>query len=153
MTHSFTGLRIRHAPRKQVVEPFRGVSPLVSPLVAVSRRNEGIDLTHNPEFTTCEFYQAYADYKDLLDMTETMVSQMVLELKGSYKIQYHPEGPEKPAIEIDFTPPWRRISMVRWLLALAANAHLHVIVEKMVGLAAGRGMAQSGPNSYGIPAG
>ncbi|GLC33824.1 Lysine--tRNA ligase [Pleodorina starrii] len=78
-------------------------------------RNEGIDLTHNPEFTTCEFYQAYADYKDLLDMTETMVSQMVLELKGSYKIQYHPEGPEKPAIEIDFTPPWRRISMVSGL--------------------------------------
>ena len=69
-------------------------------------------MTHNPEFTTCEFYQAYADYKDLLDMTEAMISQMVLEIKGSYKIQYHAEGPEKPALEIDFTPPWRRISMV-----------------------------------------
>eukprot|EP00955_Chlamydomonas_euryale_P004986 53054-Chlamydomonas_euryale.AAC.2 len=44
-------------------------------------RNEGIDMTHNPEFTTCEFYQAYADYYDLLDMTEALVSQMVLELK------------------------------------------------------------------------
>lgn len=69
-------------------------------------------MTHNPEFTTCEFYQAYADYKDLLDMTEAMISQMVYEVKGSHKIQYHPEGLEKPAIEIDFTPPWRRISMV-----------------------------------------
>ncbi|PNH09083.1 Lysine--tRNA ligase [Tetrabaena socialis] len=78
-------------------------------------RNEGIDLTHNPEFTTCEFYQAYADYKDLLDTTETMISEMVKEIKGSYKISYHPEGQDKPAIEIDFTPPWRRISMVSGL--------------------------------------
>ena len=37
-------------------------------------RNEGIDLTHNPEFTTCEFYMAYADYQDLIHITEAMVS-------------------------------------------------------------------------------
>lgn len=37
-------------------------------------RNEGIDLTHNPEFTTCEFYMAYADYNDLVSITENMVS-------------------------------------------------------------------------------
>lgn len=39
-------------------------------------RNEGIDLTHNPEFTTCEFYMAYADYSDLVELTEQMVSGM-----------------------------------------------------------------------------
>lgn len=55
-------------------------------------RNEGIDMTHNPEFTTCEFYQAYADYHDLVDMTEKMVAQMVFEIKGTYKIQYHAGG-------------------------------------------------------------
>lgn len=37
-------------------------------------RNEGIDMTHNPEFTTCEFYMAYADYHDLMEITEKMVS-------------------------------------------------------------------------------
>lgn len=37
-------------------------------------RNEGIDLTHNPEFTTCEFYMAYADYHDLIHLTESMIS-------------------------------------------------------------------------------
>jgi lysyl-tRNA synthetase class 2 len=80
-------------------------------------RNEGIDLTHNPEFTTCEAYWAYTDYNDMMDFTEQMLSSMVLSLKGSYKIQYHGNGHDQPPIEIDFTPPWRRISMVSELEA------------------------------------
>jgi len=75
-------------------------------------RNEGIDLTHNPEFTTCEFYMAYADYHDLMAMTEEMLSGMVKAIHGSYKIPYHPNGPDHPAVEVDFTPPFRRISLL-----------------------------------------
>lgn len=78
-------------------------------------RNEGIDLTHNPEFTTCEFYWAYADVYDVMDLTEVMISELVKEVTGGYEIKYHPEGPEGPELTLDFARPWRRIDMIPYL--------------------------------------
>lgn len=63
--------------------------------------------------------QAYADYNDLMALTEEMVSGMVKAVCGSYVITYHPDGPERPetAKTVDFTPPFRRISMIAGLEA------------------------------------
>ncbi|KAG5126318.1 hypothetical protein JHK82_027153 [Glycine max] len=99
-------------------------------------RNEGIDLTHNPEFTTCEFYMAYKDYNDLMDITEQMLSGMVKELtKGSYKIKYHADGIDKEPIEIDFSPPFRRIDMIDEL-------------EKVAGLSIPKDLSSEEANQY-----
>lgn len=78
-------------------------------------RNESIDQTHNPEFTTCEFYMAYADMYDLMDITESMVSGLVKAVTGSYKVTYHPDGKDDPngrTFEIDFSTPWKRFELI-----------------------------------------
>jgi len=72
-------------------------------------RNEGMDMTHNPEFTICEFYWAYQDFNDLMAITEELFSGMVLAVCGSYEITVTVGG--KP-VKVNFKPPFKRLSMV-----------------------------------------
>lgn len=67
-------------------------------------RNEGISIKHNPEFTMLEFYQAYTTYEQLMELTEELFGFVSETINGSMKVAY--EG-----TEIDFTPPWRRITL------------------------------------------
>ncbi|MFA5405344.1 MAG: lysine--tRNA ligase [Ignavibacteria bacterium] len=67
-------------------------------------RNEGIDRTHNPEFTQVEWYQAYGDYNDSMNLFEEVVEQACLAVHGKTKIEYQ-------GVELDFKRPWKRLKM------------------------------------------
>ncbi len=67
-------------------------------------RNEGMSIKHNPEYTAMELYKAYADYNDMMDVTEGLIAYMAKKALGTTKINYQ-------GTEIDLTPPWKRVSM------------------------------------------
>lgn len=75
-------------------------------------RNEGLSTRHNPEFTMLEFYQSYATYNDLMDLTEEMISWIAAEVTGSMQVMYQGE-------EIDLSPPWKRYTMDEALIKVA----------------------------------
>ncbi|MCG9891228.1 MAG: lysine--tRNA ligase [Thermosynechococcaceae cyanobacterium MS004] len=77
-------------------------------------RNEGISTRHNPEFTSIEVYQAYADYHDMMALTETLITQAAQTVLGTLQLTYQGEA-------IDLTPPWRRVTM-------------HELVQEVTGL-------------------
>jgi lysyl-tRNA synthetase class 2 len=77
-------------------------------------RNEGISTRHNPEFTSIEVYQAYADYNDMMALTEAMIVTVAKEVLGTLQFTYQGQ-------EVDLTPPWKRVTM-------------HELVEQATGL-------------------
>ena len=68
-------------------------------------RNEGMDIRHNPEFTSIELYAAYEDYNDMMDITEEIFSKVAMKVLGTTKITYQ-------GVDIDLTPSWKRITMI-----------------------------------------
>jgi len=74
-------------------------------------RNEGLSTRHNPEFTMLEFYQAYATYHDLMDLTEEMISWLAHEVTGSMDIAYQ-------GLAVNLAPPWQRLTMEESLVQI-----------------------------------
>ncbi len=111
-----------------------------------SFRNEGLSTRHNPEFTMLEFYQAYATYNDLMDLTEEMLSWLTEEVNGSMEVTYQGQV-------VDLSPPWKRYTIDEALIEVGGiepsilddpEALLKLAKEKGIGLAplAGPGKAK-----------
>lgn len=103
-------------------------------------RNEGISTRHNPEFTMLEFYQAYATYEDLMDLTEEMISSLVQEIHGTKKIKYQGQ-------ELDFTPPWQRIT-VKDAIKKYSKAGEAIFSDKAAALGFSKTLGLSIPEGY-----
>jgi lysyl-tRNA synthetase class II len=114
-------------------------------------RNEGIDSTHNPEFTSLEFYQAYADYRDLIPMTEDLLKALCIELYGSehvlipqFDIEHKvitkgadpDEQPEQKMLELDFRGTFSKFDVMSELqidpLLLGDLQELKVVLDREI---------------------
>lgn len=108
-----------------------------------SFRNEGLSTRHNPEFTMLEFYQAYADYEDLITLTEDLLSKIVIEICGSNEIQYQGKN-------YVFSKPFRRMTMLEAILKFNSDFTEHDLnnLEKLKEIA--KNLKIPLEDSYGI---
>lgn len=106
-------------------------------------RNEGIDRSHNPEFTMMEWYEAFTDYEFQMARFETLVAKVCQEVHGSTRVIYQ-------GAEIDFTPPWRRLTMLDALKEYANLDAGAMTVDELTAELDRRGVAYEPPLSWGI---
>jgi len=106
-------------------------------------RNEGVSFKHNPEFTQLEFYWAYADYLQVMELTEQMVSSVCKEVNGSFKVNYQGH-------ELDFTPPWRRLEMRQGLLEVTGvDTYEHRDADSLAAALRKKGITPPGNDTRG----
>jgi lysyl-tRNA synthetase, class II len=102
-------------------------------------RNEGVSTRHNPEFTIVEFYQAYADYTDLMELTETLFADLAQSLLGTLTLTWGEHT-------VDLTPPWRRLPFFEALSqAVGTRVTPETDAATLGRAAAARGLAGTGP--------
>ena len=105
-------------------------------------RNEGLSTRHNPEFTMLEFYQAYATYDDLIDLTEDMISSVCEAVNGTMNITYQ-------GTDVDLSPPWKRLTMAEALVEIGGvDPEILADDDKVISHAKGLGLKleqQAGP--------
>jgi lysyl-tRNA synthetase class 2 len=98
-------------------------------------RNEGISTRHNPEFTMMELYQAYADYSEMIDITERLITQATIDATGSSTVSVGDE-------QVDLAEPWRRARMIDLVSeAIGTEVHPSMPIESMRALADQHGVA------------
>ena len=105
-------------------------------------RNEGIDRTHNPEFTMMEWYEAYTDYNYQMNQFEELVSTLAQKITGSMKVPFGDH-------QIDFTPPWRRLTVYDGVREYAGIDPLTISVEDLWALNRKHGSDKDKPRSKG----
>lgn len=106
-------------------------------------RNEGIDRTHNPEFTQVEYYQAYADYNTMMTHFETIYAEACLAVNGTTKIIYQ-------GTELDLTPPWQRLTMKDAIKLYAGIEIDQTSDETIVSLLKAKGIELKGTYTRGL---
>jgi lysyl-tRNA synthetase class 2 len=106
-------------------------------------RNEGLSTRHNPEFTMVEFYQAYADFKDLMDMTEEMLRTVTQDVLGTSQVHYQ-------GTDLDFSKPFHRMTVIQSILDFNADitAEQLATIEAATTVAEGLGIPLKA--SYGL---
>ena len=119
-------------------------------------RNEGIDLTHNPEFTSVEFYQAYSDYNDMMRHVEDMLHGLAMQMKGSAKFLYSAEKhgtDEVVEAELDFSKPFAKLDILDELnkvLGLSLDGEKlknPAVVEELIKVADSKGLEIDQPRT------
>ena len=104
-------------------------------------RNEGISTQHNPEFTMLEFYRAYADYNDFMDLSEEMFVSLAREVNGTEKLVYQ-------GVDVDLTRPWKRIRFNQSLIEIG-GAPEQILTDRLAAHALLKELDAEGPEREG----